>query len=390
MKFPRFHRFLTICNDASQDVINAIAGAFQDITVAEGEKRQSLRFALYGSYPQKLPTGQTIIQVVDEEAADQIIANFGRYGGLDTFFKGVPVYEGHADDPDWLKANPGHKASAVGRIKAITKGEDGIYVETVFNSDGLAMLSGEAPRYTGHSPRWRCAPVPGKAGHFRPVLLWSDALTNSPNIPGSIIAMNEGGATIEIESPDSAANGGETENQENTDMKLTPEALAALGFAPDAEPSPEEISAAIVKMLADKATADAGMVAANSRVQALESTITNIRGPAVDTVINAAITDGRITEADKPKWIDALNTDFAGESAKLGKLMPVLNTANRVVNLAERRGEQAEAPTGIDAINAAVRAYAAEQSIDISNNAGYTKAFEGAKAAKPEIFARGK
>jgi len=150
-------------------------------------------------------------------------------------------------------------------------------------------------------------------------------------------------------------------------------------------PTPEEISAAIVKMLGEKTTAEADLVTANGRVTTLESA----RNQARDLIIANAVTSGRITEADKPRWIDALNADFAGESAKLDKLMPVLNTANHLGALGGRRGATPDVSGGIDAMNAAARAYATEKNIDISTGAGWAKAWDGAAKEKPEVFKRG-
>jgi len=385
--------FLTAINtaaDAGLDALNAATGFFQSLNLTEGEKKQRYRFADYGEYPVTLADGRTVTQVFDREAADAVASNFRKYAGLDIFFKGVPMFEGHADDANWMRANPGHKASAVARIKAVHPADDGMDVETVFNSDGLALVSGEAPKYSAHSPRWRMQPIPGRDGCYRPVLLLSDALTNSPNIPGSVMALNSGDPCQDLSSGAADAAPGEPETQTNdtNDMKLTVAALAALGFAPDAALSADEISTAVCKLAGDKATADGAVTSANSKIIDLDAHLKAARGQATDTVIAAAIADGRITEADKPKWVDALNTSFESESAKLAKLMPVLNTASRLPDLATRRAEGAPVVAGIDAINTAVREYAAEKKIDITDADGWTRAFEGARAAKPEIFAR--
>ncbi len=382
--------YLTILNDAAVEVINAAVGSFERLALGAGEKTFRYRLVKYGIHPQEMVVNgvrQTIYQVVDEEAADALISNFRSVGaGVAEMFKGVPVYEGHADDAGWRAAHPGHKASAVARIKDLEKEADGVWAEAVANSAGVELLGGEAPAYTGHSPRWRCVPVSGRPKHYRPVMLWSDALTNEPNIPGSVIALNDNSYLADAEENESPEpEKAQPENQTNDDMKLTAEAMKALGFAPDAMPTPEEISAAIVKMLGEKTTAEADLVTANSRVTSLESA----RNVARDLIIANAVTSGRITEADKPRWIDALNTDFAGEAAKIEKLMPVLNTSNHLEGLGGRRGATPDVSGGIDAMNAAVRAYAAEKSIDISTGPGWAKAWEGAAAAKPEIFKRG-
>jgi hypothetical protein len=168
-------------------------------------------------------------------------------------------------------------------------------------------------------------------------------------------------------SPAQAETQEQTEN--NDDMKLTAEALAALGFAPDAEPTPDEISAAIVKLASDQATAAADMAtakeettAANSRLTVVTGELETLRTTAVDTVLDAAIGEGRITEADRPAWTSALNTSFGSEAAKLKKLMPTLNTGSKLpANLAgQRPGAITDAANAAGRITEAVTAFAAD------------------------------
>lgn len=400
----KIHPIFTSAYNAATHALNAASGVFQELTLPEGTTELRFRLSPYGEFPVDDLNGKPIIQVIDREAAQTLAANFASLRGkLATFFRGVPIYEGHADDSKWVEKNPGHRASAVGRIKSIEAGDDGIYVTSALNSDGVSLLGGDAPKYTGQSPYWRLAEIKGRPGHFRPVLLWSTALTNTPNIMFNAVAMNSlQGVEMEVEinpSPD-AGSTGQSENQEtNTDhddMKLTAEALKALGFAPDAEPTAEEISAAIIKLASDQAeakakqaTAEGETTAANSRITALQTEITSIRGAAVDTVITEAINTGRITEADRQKWTDALNTDFAGESTKIGRLMPVLNTGSKIPTSLDRRGPaMTDAANAVSSITDAVRAFATEKGIDISTVDGWDRAYAGTKAAKPDLFTK--
>lgn len=389
--------FFTSAMNAATESMNATSGVFQELSLpSSGETTFRYRLSPYGEFPGEDITGKPIIQVIDRQAGETLAANYGSLvGKLATFFRGIPIYEGHADDAGWREKNPGHRASAVGRIKSIEVEDDGIYVTSVLNSDGQALLDGDAPKYTGHSPYWRLSAISGRPGHFRPILLWSDALTNTPNIMHNTIALNGlDGVADDLPSPDAEI--GESENHENTDMKLTPEALQALGFAPDAEPTAEEISAAIVKMLSDKATAEADKAAAegtataaNSRLSLVETELDLVRGTAVATVITEAINSGRITDADKPAWTAALNTAFASESAKLKTLMPVLNTANRVDLGGRREAAMTDAANAAERITQGVIAFAAEKAIDITTAPGWTKAYDACRAAKPELFAKG-
>jgi hypothetical protein len=390
---PKF-RFLTVLNTAAAavlDGINSARGVYQEMTLGEGEKDSRYRFVRYGEHPVMMEINgrvQRVIQVIDKQAVEEMASNYQSFRTqLATFFRGIPIYIGHADDPQWCKDNPGHTAAAVGRIKEITAGEEGMMVRSVFNTRGVDALCGEAPEYSGHSPRWRMKEIPERPGHYRPFLLWSDALTNDPNIPDSgMEALNQ--------SPGDAG----PENTTTENMELTPEALKALGFAPDAKPTPAEISTAVVKLLGEKAsveaakaTADTSLTAANSRNTKLQEELDGLRDISVVTAINTAITDGRITEAEKPVWEGLLKADFKNGSAALAKLKgnDALNTRNNLGDLNSRRGEGGDLPNGQDAMNEAAHAYAKEKGIDVSNAAGWTRAWEGAAAAKPEIFKRG-
>lgn len=396
MKLPFLLTALNTAAASVVDGINSMAGVWSEISLAEGEKESRYLFTKYGEYPVEMQINgrvQTVTQVIDREAAELIASNYQSLTGkLAMFFRGIPIYEGHADDPDWLLQNPGHRPAAVGRIKEIAPGADGIEVRTVFNSKGVALLSGEAPEYSGHSPRWRMREIAGRPGCYRPFMVWSDALTNSPNIADSVMtAINQ--------SPTGAAPAVIEPEKPTDTMKLTAEALKALGFAPDAMPTPDEISAAIVKMLGEKTAVETekvdmetNLTAANSKVTRLELEVTALRDTGVVTAINSALADGRITEADKPEWENILKVDFKSGSALLGKLKPgvdALNTTNHLGNQGKRKEEGGIEPSGESAIVAAVNAYAAEKGIDASNTAGWKRAFEGCREAKPELFARG-
>ncbi len=395
-------RFINAINSATVRAINAVSGVFQELSLPEGETTLRYRLSPYGTFPVDDVSGNLIYQVVDRKAGETMAINFGSLSSkLATFFRGIPIYEGHADDPGWAAANPGHRASAVGRIKSIECEDDGIYVTSVINSDGKALLSGDAPKYSGHSPHWRLSPIAGQPDHFSPVLLWSDALTNSPNILANTIALNSLQGVTDDPSPDAEANAaGATENPtpETDTMKLTAEALAALGFAPDATPSPEEISAAIVTMCDAAAKEDAAeppdaaeatSQATNSRLGVLETELRAIRAEAVESAVTDAINTGRITAAERPAWVTALNASYITEKAKLDSLVPVLNTRSRVPDLGNRRdGLCIDAANAASRITDGVRAFAAGNAIDISTAEGWTRAYDTCRATNPDLFAK--
>lgn len=377
--------------------LNVASGIFHEVAVEGEERNLTYRLCKYGEFPATDVEGKPIIQVVDKEAGRLMAENFRSLGNqIATMFRGVPIYEGHADDPDWAAKNPGHKASAVGRIKSIEPREDGIYVTSVLNSDGASLLGGDAPRYSGHSPYWRMVEIPGRAGHFRPVLLWSDALTNKPQILGNTIALNslEGmpdlspEGELDAEPDDSEA----ATNDKENDMKLTPQALKALGFAEDAEPSSDDISAAILKLASKEAPAAKTEPSKTDPPAAASTDVANSAKAvttAIELILDDAIKTGRITAADKPKWATALNTSFETEHAKLQNLMPVINTGNRVADAAGRKPATADAANTAEAITEGAKRYAAANNIDITTADGWNRAYNGFRAANPALFAKG-
>jgi len=392
MKTKRTPLF-TVALNAATRAMNAVAGAFHELSLQEGETTIRFCLAKYGEYPVTDVKGNDIIQVVDRQAAQTVAANFSSlYGKFANFFRGVPIFEGHADDAEWLAKNPGHRASAVGRIKQVEAGDDGIYVTTALNSDGVNLLGGDAPKYTGQSPLWRLDAIPGRPGCFKPVLLWSVALTNNPNIMTNTIALNSLLGVADADpSPDAGT--GDPEQPTDNNMKLTPQALAALGLSPDAEHTNDQISAAIVQIhgtmesaKAAQVTAESATTAANSRLTLVTGELETIRNAAVDTVLTDAIAAGRITEADKEAWTTALNTSFLSESAKLRNLMPVLNTQNRLGALDRNRGMLAADST--EALNTALRAISDEHKLNLDDRKDYDRAWELLRTAKPELFER--
>lgn len=394
MKTKRFSLFTRAMNTATE-AINTASGMFQELTLPEGETTVRFKLSDYGEFPVTDVRGKDIIQVIDKGVGETLALNFGSLRTkFATFFRGIPMFEGHADDAEWLKKNPGHKASAVARIKSIEPEDDAIYATAAINSAGMDLLGGEAPKYTGHSPNWRLSQIPGQPGKYKPILLWSVALTNTPNIMTNTIALNSLQGVAE-NSPDAGSTGDPENQNHNTDddMKLTADALKALGLAPDANPTAEEISAAIIKLASDQAQAKADMAAAqgettaaNSRLSLMETELNLVRGTAIETVLGEAIATGRITEADKPAWTTALNTSFKSESEKLKNLMPVINTNDRVGVLDRSKG--APEATTTEALNTAIRSIAKDNGLDLTKNADYDRAWAMLRAAKPELFTK--
>lgn len=339
--------------------------------------------APYGEHPLILRVGneqRDLVQVVDREGVDRMVTAFNSLvSSVRHLGRGLPIYEGHPDDPNWAAKHPAFKRVAVGRIKELQIRDDGLWGRTAWNETGRALITGEGAAYSGHSPHWDIEPIPGRPNAWRPVHLRSTGLTNAPNIPSLAVGLNE--ALAQQAHP--------SQPQPIPEPTMNPDLIRALGLDPETA-SQEQIDAA-VKALVERAptnTASADVAALNEQVTQLTTERDTIRTMACNTVLDAAVADGRIGTGDRAKWLTALNTDFAGESAKLGKLMPVINTANQVGNLGERKAEGQDATLqGIAAINEAVTSYARKEGLDLGHPADYDAAHAAVRSKRPELFA---
>lgn len=334
------------------------------------------RLAPFGEH-EHFNDGKPVLQVVDEEAADLMIANANSMlTKLAQFNQGIPIFEGHPDVPQWKAKNPGCKAVAHGRIKELQKREDGIYYRPVFNESGTNLISGDAPPYSAASPNWRVVPISGQPGRVRPVFLTSLGLTNFPNIEGTGLSNEDDLQTGEGEKPDP-----EPENQTNNNT-MSKEQLALLGLPENA--TPEQITEALNKLKAAAADADkakADKTAAETMANEAKTKLDKLEGTSIANEVEAAEKAGRITPADKPLWEGRLKRDFDAESKAL-KSLPAVHNTKAAPNAADRRGEPGMITDRMQLVNQLAK----DNNLNLANDADHDKAWELARKTKPELF----
>lgn len=139
-----------------------------------------IRIVEYGDHPH--PKG---LQRVTFEVARSLEDCFHSLRGrLARRFGGLPVYVGHPDDPEYA-GRPGHvDTRAHGWVMDLRAKPDGLYGEIKWSRTGRELLDNASYKFL--SPRWVMRSL-GK-GVFEPVRLLSIGLTNTPNIPGEVIA----------------------------------------------------------------------------------------------------------------------------------------------------------------------------------------------------------
>jgi phage I-like protein len=358
-----------------------------------------VRVTPYGDFPVTVRVDgahRRVIQKVDRAAAEGMVAAFNSVvTTLGTLGRGLPIFEGHVDDPEWLSRHPGARKAAVGRLKKLEARDDGLYALPAFNDQGDALVRGEAPAYVAHSPHWELELIGDRATtrQARPTVLRSLALTNTPNIPGNVLGLNED------EEPVAAPASSPTMKKELV-LKL----LATLGQTLAADAAPEAIDAALAaattkagelattasnreaekKTAADKlAAAETKATTAANEATTLKTSLAAERSARSCVVVDLAVKAGRIPEAKRAEWVTALNEapDFAAKSAELEKITPTINTHSQVGAINSRREESAKHTAGITAINEAVAEHMATHGINDRD-----VAWRAVKQAKPELF----
>lgn len=331
----------------------------------------------YGDFPNKAYDPRTKLRVATIQRFDRASAEKMKEGfdsmlnQVRHMFRGLAIYEGHADDPQLL-TKPGHTMSAVGRVKELDVRDDGLWARGVMNTQGIPLVKGEAAPYSATSPFWwtvDSGKMEGNARITTPVRLESIALTNKPNISDNFIGLNQGSQSGD---PTAAA-----ETTKNRTMKSIREKL---GLPEDA--SDDEVLAAIAKLQTENAAlkrekgeVKAELEEANTAKEAAEARLETHQRGRVDAELNQAIEEGKITEAQKPKFAAALNSDFEIGKALLDDLKPQaeLNTENKVGKVDKGKATQKAE------LNTAMAAHAEKNGLDLTRQDHFDRCYDAVR-----------
>jgi len=347
-----------------------------------------IRVTPFGKFP-----NQVGLQIVDQESGQAMVSAFNSLSTrLATLFRGLPIYEGHPDDRAWQKANPGVRAVAVGRVKELDLRADGVWGRVAWNETGTRLVRGEAPAYTAQSPHWHMAPTP-RPKEFRPVLLNSLGLTNQPQIPGTLLGVNEVDPDFSAMKPQIiallAALGRPLANATAvTDEQLTTAVNEAVAAAPAMLSAVNELASVkpqVGTLTTQLATATTSLTAATNEAATLRTSLATERSARAEVVLTSAVNEGRITAAQKPEWLakfTAPAADFSAVSTQLAGLKKAINTQSRTEGIGARRSVSAESKQRVSAINEAINAKMTAMGTK-DRNAAYL----ALRTEKPALFA---
>lgn len=262
-----------------------------------------------------LPVGSDgtvqVLQRVDRESATRLANDFnGVLGRVKRFFRGAPLYLGHPDVPGMQDRHPDKEPK--GTIARLESREDGLYCLPVFNDAGADLLNNQPG--LGLSAHWDGEPVVADGRLvFRPSRFLSAGLTTRPNLPVQLL----------------------NSKPPEMDLKKLIGLIAALkiqGLTLANDATEQQVEAAFQAI----ATAVSGAVGLANERQTLANERDQLRTDLASeriahrrAILDAAVADGRITEADRAIWDSRLCASFANEATALAGLDRRFRTASQ-------------------------------------------------------------
>lgn len=338
------------------------------------------------------------IQRIDKTCADTMVKEFqNSRKGVKKFFSGRPIYIGHPDVPGIGNKYP--DKSAKGVIADLAVREDGLYGLPVFTNEGSDLVEKKKLRFfSGRLTDCEEGDPVNGIPLFTPTIFRSVGLTNQPHLP--VQMLNEADACAAALEEQSTTNkmkktllekiiglcakaGIELAN--TADEAATEAALDKLAKVDHAATFANERSNLEGQLTTEKSTVTAKVAEVtklNSDLVALRQQFANERKAHQTALLNTAIKNGQITEADRPTWEGrlAVEANFANESEALAKLTPKVKTTSVTINRGDRKIELANAADRREMVAELVNEEMTKSGLD------YDKAFSKVQKLHPTLF----
>ena len=377
---------------------------FGDVKHSGRDARSGTRDLVNAKDPSK-PKG--IIQRFDRAAAEEIVADFkAGWGRLKRAVTGLPLFKGHPDAPRFSAMYPDKEER--GMIADMEVANEGLRWRPVLNARGERDVGSG---YSEYSPYWLLEQVGEENGMkiLSPFALKSIGLVTKGNIPGlslvnaaeddDLASMNHKNHIIKL-----LAAMGKPVAADATDEAIgqaVEEACPTIAAANAAEvqlpalkTEKETLAAKLTTTEAAKSALEGEKIALVNAKETAEGEVKNLRAQLAAErkeravlLANAAITDGRLTAADRDATVTALcnAADFAAEAAKLASKTKVVSTASTTADLGKQRDKRGSAVTVHELVNARMKekgesydtAYASVQ-----NDPKHAELFQGMKGPK--------
>jgi phage I-like protein len=317
----------------------------KSIKIANQTAAQTIPFVvLQDSWVQLSPYGDFPhgkgLQRVDRTAAETLTSNFHSFSGkLGRRFAGVPFYVGHPDVPGFENTYPDQKA--YGWVMALESRDDGVYGQIKWSKAGNELL--ENAHYKFLSPYWEAAEIGFEKGRkvFRPHSLISVGLTNQPNIPVLPLANSENTPESEITILTTLGLDPSATREEilqhlaattSTSSIMSTPSTSFVPSVPSVPSVPQNSlqNTALENTLANLACqleTEKELIAQDRiRYRELESQFQTFNERFLNSIVETAITQGKILSTEREHWLGQLEKDFETKTAELANAKPVLKT----------------------------------------------------------------
>jgi len=256
-------------------------------------------------------------------------------GMVKRWFRGAPVFFRHPDFPGATEMDK----RELGRVVKLEAREEGLFGVPVFNDLGAKSVNGREKLF--FSPHFDVSPTGVEEGKliFEPTAFVSVGLTPEPNLAAD--AVNE-----------AASNAANLSTPPMNKVVLLG-ALAGLGINLAADASDDAIAASITGLAPrlstgasaanERDTAKADVARLQAELAALKAASANEAKGVRDAAINAAIQDGRITEAQRATWDGILTASAANGLAALNGLPKTVKTTASAKTVADATAASANA-----------------------------------------------
>ena len=330
------------------------------------------------------------IQRIDKACATAMVTEFqNSRKGIKKFFSGRPIYVGHPDVPGIGAKYP--DKSAKGVIADLAVREDGLYGMPVFTNEGSDLVEKKKLRFfSGRLTDCEEGDAVNGVPVFTPTVFLSVGLTNQPHLPVQMLNEADEAELTNNKTPmkksilekiiglctkagiqlANTADDAATEAALDQLAKVDP----AASFANEKttlQSAHDTAIAAERKKVTD----------ANATVETLKTSFANERKAHVKTVLDAAVTAGKITGADRATWETRLGNEatFANEVTALEAIKPVVKTKSITIDRGNRKIELANAADRREMLAELVNE-------EMKGGVSYDLAFAKVQKQFPQIF----
>lgn len=304
-------------------------------------------------------SGEEILQVIDQEAIDSMLAGFRRVSAAENF-------SGLLIDYDHFSEDTSKESKAAGWIVELQERPDGIWFRPRWSATGETDLKSGAYRHISPSMRGIYVDKNSVPKKVRPLILDRAGLTNDPRFKNMRPLSNRGGGEPSRSSPES----------KGKNMKRV---LALLGLAPDASEDSAVEAVTTLKNRADEAAT------LKNRAETAEAGLATMKQTALSAEADAFCETNKAVIKNRESIHAQYMKDPEGTKALVAGLE--IPDGAKPASLKDRAVHQpGKEPAAKDQTNAQKLEAKVQEFRSQNRNCSYAQAFSAVAKANPELL----